>query len=124
MLNQSCIPGIKVTWSRCVILFTCCWIQLASILLMNLESVLIKEAITSWQMGKKWKVTDFIFLGSKITADCHEIKTRLLLGKKAMTKHIKKQRHHFTEKARVVKVMVLPVVMYGCESWAVKKAEH
>ena len=121
MLNQSCIPGIKVTWSRCIILFTCCWIQLASILLRNLVSVLIKDAITSWQVGKNWKVTDFIFLGSKITADCHEIKTRLLLGKKAMTKHIKKQRH---QKARVVKVMVLLVVMYGRESWAVKQAEH
>ena len=82
--------------------------------------------ITSWQTegGKVDAVTDFIFLDSKIIADCHEIKTCLLLGKKVMTKHIKKQRHHFTEKARVVKVMVLSVVMYGCESWAIKKAEH
>ena len=92
----------------------------------QITNIMASSNITSWKIdGRKVEiVTDFILLGSKITADCHEIKTRLLLGKKAMTKHIKKQRHHFTEKARVVKVMVLPVVMYGCESWAVKKAEH
>ena len=72
------------------------------------------------------KVTDFIFLGSKITADgdcSHEIKRCLLLGRKAMTnlagQHIKKQRHYFADKA-----VVFPVVMYGCESWTIKKAEH
>ena len=70
-------------------------------------------------------VTDFIFLGSKITAD--EIKRCLLLGRKAMTKldSIFKSRDiTFPTKVRVVKAMVFPVVMYGCESWTIKKAEH
>ena len=75
-------------------------------------------------------VTDFIFLGSRITADGdyhQEIKRRLLLGRKAMTNLdsvLKKQRHHFANNgACTVKAMVLPVVMYGCESWIIKKAE-
>ena len=74
-------------------------------------------------------MTDFIFLGSKITvdSDCsHEIKRRLLLGKKAMTNldsvFIKKQRQHLPAKVRIIKAMVFPVVMYGCESWTIKKA--
>ena len=79
-------------------------------------------------------VTDFIFAGSKITADgnySHEIKRCLLPGRKAMTKprqHIKKQRHYFANKGppkvHLVKAVVFPVVMYGRESWTVKKAEH
>ena len=80
-------------------------------------------------------VRDFIFLGSKITADgdcCHEIKRRLLLGRKAMTnldstlkrQHIKNRDITLPTKIRLVKAMVFPVVMYGCESWAVRKAEH
>ena len=76
-------------------------------------------------------VSDFIFLGSKITADgdcSHEIKRRLLLGRKAMTnldKVIKKQRDiTLPTKVRLVKAMVFPVVMYGCDSWTVKKTEH
>ena len=74
-------------------------------------------------------VTDFIFLGSKITTDgdcSHEIKRHLLLGRKAMTNPdiIKKQGHYFADKVHLVKVMVFPVVMYGCESWTIKKAEH
>ena len=74
-------------------------------------------------------VTDFIFLDFKITADgdcSHEIKRCLLLGRKAMTnldKHIKKQRHYFANKG-LVKAMVFPIIMYGCESWTIKKAEH
>ena len=74
-------------------------------------------------------VTDFIFLGSKITAggDCsHEIKRCLLLGRKVMTNLdsiLKKQRHYFANKGRLVKAIVFPVVMYGCESWTIKKAE-
>ena len=70
------------------------------------------------------------FLGSKITADgncSHEIKRHLLLGRKAMTiprQRIKKQRHYFANKVHIVKAMVFPVIMYGCESWAIKKAEH
>ena len=74
-------------------------------------------------------VTDFLFLGSKITADgdcSHEIKRWLLLGRKALTSLdsiIKKQRHYFADKIHLVKAMVFPVVMYGCESWTIKKAE-
>ena len=82
-------------------------------------------------MGKQWKpVTDFKFLGSKITADgdcSHEIKRCLLLGRKVMTNldSIFKSRDiTLPTKIRLVKAMVFPVVMYGCESWTVKKAEH
>ena len=70
------------------------------------------------------------FFGSLITAngDCsHEIKTRLLLGRKAMTNpdtHIKKQRHYFANKGLSRQTVVFPVVMYGFESWTMKKAEH
>ena len=70
-------------------------------------------------------VTDFILGSSKTTADgdcSHEIKRCLLLERKAR-QHIKKQRHYFANKG-LVKAMVFPVVMYGCESWTVKKAEH
>ena len=75
-------------------------------------------------------VADFIFLGSKITADggcSHKIKRRLLFGKKVMTNldSILKSRHiTLPTKVHVVKAMVFPVVMYGCESWTVKKAER
>ena len=81
-------------------------------------------------MGKKWEVTDFIFLGSKITAsrDCsHEIKRCLLLGRKVMTnlESIFKSRDiTLPTKVHIVKVTVFPGVMYGCESWTIKKAEH
>ena len=74
-------------------------------------------------------VTDFIFLGSKITADgdySHEIKRRLLLGRKVMTNLdsiLKSRDITLSSKACLVKAMVLPVVMYGCESWTVKKAD-
>ena len=74
-------------------------------------------------------VTDFIFLGSKITVDgdcSHEIKSRLLLGRKAMTNLdsiLKSRDITLSTKVCLVKAMVFPVVMYGCESWPVKKAE-
>ena len=71
-------------------------------------------------------VTDFIFLGSKITADgdrSHEIKRQLLLGRKAMTNHVKKQRHYSANKGPSRKSMIFPVVMSGCKSWTIKKAE-
>ena len=74
-------------------------------------------------------VTDFIFLGSKITADgdcSHEIKRRLLLGRKAMTKLdiiFKSKNTTLLTKVRLLKAMVFPVVMYGCETWTIKKAE-
>ena len=74
-------------------------------------------------------VTDFIFLGSKITADgaySHEIKRHLLLGRKVMTnlESILKSRDITLPKVCLVKAMVFPVVLYGCESWTIKKAEH
>ena len=88
--------------------------------------------ITSWQLerGKVETVTDFIYLGSKITADgdcSHEIKRCLLLGRKLMTNldSIFKSRDiTLPTKVCLVKAMVFSVVMYGCESWTVKKAEH
>ena len=85
--------------------------------------------ICSWQIGKQWKLTDFIFLGYKITTDddcSHEIKRCLLLGRKAMTNLdiILKSRHiTLLTKVRIVKAMVFPAVMYGCESWTIK-VEH
>ena len=75
-------------------------------------------------------VTDFLFLGSKITADgdySHEIKRPLLLGRKAMTNIdsiLKSRGITLPTKVHLVKAMVSPVVMYGCESWTIKKAEH
>ena len=75
-------------------------------------------------------MTDFIFLGSKITADgdcSHEIKRHLLLGRKAMTQLdslFKSRDITLPTKVHIVKAMVFPVVMYGCESWTIKKAEH
>ena len=80
-------------------------------------------------MGKQWTVADFIFLGSKITADgecSHEIKRCLLLGRRVMTNldSIYKSRDiTLPTKVCLVKAMVFPVVMYACESWTVKKAE-
>ena len=80
-------------------------------------------------MGKQWKVSDFIFGGSKITADgdcSHEIKRHLLLGRKVMTNLdsiLKSKDITLPTKVPLVKAMVFPVVMYGCESWTVKKAE-
>ena len=87
--------------------------------------------ITSWEIDGETveTVSDFIFLGSKITAegDCsHEMKRRLLLGRKVMTNldSIFKSRHiTLLTKVRLIKAMVFPVVMYGCENWTVKKAE-
>ena len=75
-------------------------------------------------------VSDLIFLGSKITADgdcSHEIKRHLLLGKKVMTNLdsvLKNRDFTLLTKVRLVKAMVFPLVMYGCESWTIKKAEH
>ena len=96
--------------------------------------IMTSGPITSWQIDGETivsvvSVKDF-FLGSKITADCdcsHEIKRRLLLGRKVMTKldSIFKSRDIILPaKVCLVKAMVFPMVMYGCESWTVKKAEH
>ena len=89
------------------------------------------SSITSWLIdGETMEtVTDFIFLGSKITADgdcSHEIKRHLLLGRKAMTNLdsiLKSRDSTLLTKVHLVKAMVFPVVMYGCESWTIKKAE-
>ena len=90
--------------------------------------IMVSSPITSWQIdGETMEtVTDFIFMASKITADgdcSHEIKKHLLLGRKAR-QHIRKQRHYFAGKICVVKAMFFPVVMYGCKSWTIKKAER
>ena len=92
--------------------------------------IMASDPITSWEIDGETvetveTVADFIFLGSKITADgdcSHEIKRHLLFGRKVVTnlgRHIKKP-----TKVHLFKAMVFPVVMYGCESWTVKKAEH
>ena len=90
------------------------------------------DPITSWQIDGETMETmsDFIFLGSKITADgscSHEIKRRLLLGRKVMTNLdsiLKSRDIILPTKVPIIKAMVIPVVMYGCESWTIKKAEH
>ena len=98
----------------------------------NIQKTKIMESspITSWQRDGETveTVSDFIFLGSKITvdADCsHEIKRRLLLGRKAMTnldRILRSRDITLPTKVRLVKSMVFPIVMYGCESWTIKKA--
>ena len=100
---------------------------------LNIQKMKIMASgpITSWQIdGKKMKrVADFIFFGFKITADgdcSHEIKKCLLLGRKAMTNLdsiLKSRDITLPTKVHLVKAMVFPVVMYGCESWTIKKAE-
>ena len=93
--------------------------------------ILASSPITSWQIDGETveTVTDFIFLGSKVTADgdcSHEIERRLLLGRKVMTNLdsiLKSSDITLSTKIRLVKAMVFPVVMYGCESWTIKKAE-
>ena len=102
---------------------------------LNIQKTKIMVAsgpITSWEIDGETvgTVSDFIFLVSKITADgdcSHEIKRRLLLGRKVMTNLVsilKSRDITLPTKVHLVKAMVFPVVMYGCESWTVKKAEH
>ena len=101
---------------------------------LNIQKAMIiaSSPITSWQIDGETleTVADFIFLGSKITADgdcSHEIRRCLLLGRKAMTNldSILKSRDITSPtKVHLIKAMVFPVVMYGCESWTIKKAEH
>ena len=94
--------------------------------------IMASGPITSWQIeGENVEaVIDFLFLCSKITVDedcSHEIRRRLLLGRKAMTKLdivLKSRDITLPTKGRIVKAMVFPVVMYSCESWSIKKAEH
>ena len=104
------------------------------VLKLNIQKTKIMASgpITSWQIDGETEetVADFIFLGSKITADgdcSHEIKRRLLLERKAMTNLdsiLKSRDITLSTKVHPVKAMVFPVVMYGCESWTIKKAEH
>ena len=101
---------------------------------LNIQKMKIMASgpITSWQIDGETveTVADFIFLGSKITADsdcCHEIKRHLLLGRKAMTNinRVLENRHiTWLTKVHLVKGIVFPVVMYGCESGTIEKAEH
>ena len=99
--------------------------------MLNIQKTKIMASgpITSWQIDGE-TVSDFIFGGSKVTedGDCsHEIKRCLLLGRKVMTNldsMLKSRDITLQTKAHLVKAMVFPVVMYGCESWTMKKAEH
>ena len=94
--------------------------------------IMASSPITSWEIDGETveTVADFIFLGSKITADgecSHEIKRRLLLGRKVITNLdsiLKSRDITLPTKVHLVKAMVFPVVMYGCENWTVKKAER
>ena len=99
---------------------------------LNIQKMIMASGpITSWEIDGETveTVSDFIFLGSKITSDgdcSHEIKRRLLLGRKVMTNLdsiLKSKDITLPTKVRLVKAMVFPVVMYGCESWTVKKAK-
>ena len=98
---------------------------------MKKTKIMVSGSITLWQIeGEKVKiVTDFIFLGSKITADCDcslEIKRHLFLGRKGMTNLdgiLKSRDITLPVKVHIVKAMVFPVVMYRCESWIIKKVE-
>ena len=92
--------------------------------------IMASSPITSWEIDRETVETlsDFIFMGSKATADgdcSHETKRCLLLGRKAMTNldSVLKSRHYFADKGPSSPTMVFPVVMYGCESWTIKKAE-
>ena len=101
------------------------------VLKLNIEKTKIMASglITSWQIDME-TVTDFIFVGSKIPVDCdcsHAIKRQLLLGRKAIINldSILRSRHvTLPTKVHLVKAMVFPVVMYGCDSWTIKKAEY
>ena len=94
--------------------------------------IMVSGPITSWKIDRETveRVADFIFLGSKITADndcSHEIKRHLLLGRKTMTNLdsiLKSRDIILPTQVHLVKAMIFPVVMYGCESWTIKKAEH
>ena len=94
--------------------------------------IMASSSITSWQIDGETveTVSDFIFLGSKVTADgdfSHEIKRHLLLGRKVMTNLdsiLKSRDITLPTRVHLVKAMVFPVVMYGCESWTIKKAKH
>ena len=101
---------------------------------LNIQNIkiMVSGSITSWQIDRKTMetVTDFIFLGSKITADgdcSHEMKRCLLLGRKALTNLdsiLKSRDFTLPTKLHLIKAMVFPVVLYGCESWTIRKVEY
>ena len=103
-------------------------------LMLNIQKmkIMASSPTTSWQIDGETVETVSVFIlggSSKITADgdsSHEIKRRLLLGRKVMTKHsvLKSRDITLSTKIHLVKAMVFPIVMYGCESWTIKKAEH
>ena len=111
-----------------------CLVHLAQGTRSNIQKTKIMASgpIISWQINEETAetVTDFIFVGSKITVDCdcsHEVKRCSFLGRKVMTNLdsiLKSRDITFFTKVHLVKTMVFPVVMYGCESWTIKKAEH
>ena len=93
--------------------------------------IMASGPITSWQMGKQWKQCQTLFLGApkslQMVIAAMKLKKRLLLGRKVMTNLdsiLKSRDITLPTKVRLVKAMVFPVVMYGCESWTIKKAEH
>ena len=104
----------------------------ASLKLIIKTKIIATDPITSWQIDRETMetVADFIFLGSKLTADgdcSHEIQRCLLLGRKVMTNLdsiLKSRDITLSTKVHLVKAMVFPVVIYGCESWTIKEAEH
>ena len=108
-----------------------CCMQSSSLKLSIQKMIMASGPITSWEIDGETveTVSDFIFLGSKTTADgdcSHEIKRHLLLGRKVMTNPdsiFKSRDITLPTKVHLVKAMVFPVVMYGCESWTIKKAE-
>ena len=128
---------IEMGWSVCVCVCVCAIIHKMKEecekvgLKLNIQKIKIMASgpITSWEIDGE-TVSDFIFGGSQITADSdcnHEIKRCLLLGRKVMTNLdsiLKSREITLPTKVRLVKAMVFPVVMYGCGSWTVKKAEH
>ena len=121
---------LGIEFRRCI---TLNWSYFNSLKL-NIQKtkIMASSPITSWQIDRETveTVADFIFLGSKITADgdwSHEIKRHLLLGRKVMANLdsiLKSRDITLPIKVHLVKAMVFPVVMYGCESWTIKKAEH
>ena len=118
-----CVRKWKQDWK-----FNSCWFNKK---VLSLPKIMASGPITSWEIDGETveTVSDFIFLGSKITADSdcsHEIKRCLLLGREVMTNidSILKSRDITLPKVHLVKAMVFPVVIYGYESWTIKKAEH
>jgi len=132
--RKTSISGLLTMTKPLTVWITINWKILKFGLKLNIQKtkIMVSSPITLWQVDRETveTVADFIFLGSKITAvdDCsHEIKRRLLLGRKVMTNldsMLKSRDITLSTKVCLVKAIVFPVVMYGCESWSIKKAEH